>query len=82
MVLEANYGIEITPGLLIQLEFEYFIRPGGTRSVPNAFLIGAKNACRFLTRALARPHGRPLTIMMPRMPSQAWERARAIHTLV
>jgi porin len=25
MVLEANYGIAIAPGLLIQPEFEYFI---------------------------------------------------------
>jgi len=42
MVLEANYGIAVAPGLLIQPELEYFIRPGGTSTVPNAFLIGLK----------------------------------------
>jgi porin len=47
MVLEANYGIEITPGLLIQPELEYFIRPGGTHSVPNAFLVGVKTHVDF-----------------------------------
>lgn len=47
MVLEANYSIETTPGLLIQPEFEYSIRPGGTRSVPNAFLVGAKTHVDF-----------------------------------
>ena len=47
MVLELNYGIEITPGLLIQPELEYFIRPGGTHAVPNAFLVGAKTHVDF-----------------------------------
>jgi len=42
MVLEANYGIAAAPGLLIQPELEYFIRPGGTNAVRNAFLVGLK----------------------------------------
>jgi porin len=42
MVLEANYGIAVMPGLLIQPELEYFMRPGGTNAVPNAFLVGLK----------------------------------------
>jgi len=42
MVLEANYGIAVVPGLLIQPELECFMRPGGTSAVPNAFLIGLK----------------------------------------
>jgi porin len=42
MVLEANYGIAVAPGLLIQPELEYFIRPGGTNAVRNAFLLGLK----------------------------------------
>lgn len=41
-VLELNYGIQVTPAFLIQPELEYFIRPGGTGSVPNSFLVGAK----------------------------------------
>ena len=47
MVLEANYGISPIPGLLIQPEFEYFIRPGGTNAVRNAFLVGLKIAADF-----------------------------------
>jgi porin len=42
MVVEANYGIAVLPGLLIQPELEYFMRPGGTNAVPNAFLLGVK----------------------------------------
>jgi porin len=42
MVLEANYGIAVAPGLLIQPELEYFMRPGGTNAVRNAFLVGLK----------------------------------------
>lgn len=41
-LLELNYGIQVSPGLLVQPELEYFIRPGGTGAVPNAFLVGAK----------------------------------------
>jgi carbohydrate-selective porin OprB len=41
-VLELNYGIQVSPGFLIQPELEYFIRPGATGAVPNAFLVGAK----------------------------------------
>jgi porin len=41
-VLELNYGIAVSPGVLIQPEVEYFVRPGATSAVPNAFLIGAK----------------------------------------
>jgi len=47
MVLEANYGIEVTPGVLAQPELEYFIRPGGTHTVPNAFLFGLKTHVDF-----------------------------------
>jgi len=47
VVLEANYGITVAPGLLFQPELEYFMRPGGTNAVPNAFLIGAKVVADF-----------------------------------
>jgi porin len=47
MVLEANYAIATVPGLLIQPELEYFIRPGGTSAVRNAFLVGLKVAADF-----------------------------------
>jgi porin len=41
-VLELNYGIQVTPAILVQPELEYFARPGGTSAVPNAFLVGLK----------------------------------------
>jgi len=47
IVLEANYAFEVTPGVVIQPELEYFIRPGATSAVPNAFLIGAKTQIDF-----------------------------------
>jgi carbohydrate-selective porin OprB len=47
MVLEANYGIAVSPGLLVQPELEYFIRPGGTNAVRNAFLLGLKAQADF-----------------------------------
>ena len=47
MVLEANYGITVVPGLLVQPELEYFIRPGGADAVPNAFLVGLKVVANF-----------------------------------
>jgi len=47
MVFELNYAVEITPGLVIQPELEYFVRPGGTNAVPNAFLIGVKTHADF-----------------------------------
>jgi carbohydrate-selective porin OprB len=34
--------IAVAPSLLIQPELEYFIRPGGTSAVRNAFLVGLK----------------------------------------
>ena len=41
-VFEINYGIQVTPAVLVQPELEYFVRPGGTSAVPNSFLVGAK----------------------------------------
>jgi len=41
-ILEAYYGIPIHPGLVVQPEFEYMMRPGETSIIPNATLIGLK----------------------------------------
>jgi porin len=47
MVVEANYSIPIHPGIQIQPEFEYFIRPGGVSSVRNAAVLGLKTHVLF-----------------------------------
>lgn len=41
-ILEAYYGIPIRPGLVLQPEFEYMMRPGQTAVIPNATLVGLK----------------------------------------
>ncbi|WP_131195100.1 carbohydrate porin [Lichenihabitans psoromatis] len=46
-VFEANYGIHVAPGVLIQPELEYFLKPGATAAVSNSFLIGAKTNIDF-----------------------------------
>jgi porin len=47
MVLEANYNIPIYPGIQLQPEFEYFMRPGGVSSVSNAVVLGLKTHVLF-----------------------------------
>jgi porin len=46
-VLELSYGMEVRPGFLFQPVLEYFIRPGATDDVPNAFLVGLKTCINF-----------------------------------
>lgn len=41
-ILEAYYGIPVTPGLVVTPEFEYMMRPGETSVIPNAVLAGLK----------------------------------------
>ncbi|WP_083813588.1 carbohydrate porin [Gluconobacter morbifer] len=41
-ILEAYYGIPVRPGVVVQSEFEYMMRPGETSVIPNATLIGLK----------------------------------------
>ncbi|MCW4581424.1 carbohydrate porin [Gluconacetobacter entanii] len=41
-VLEAYYGVPVYPGILIQPEFEYMMRPDETSHIPNAELVGLK----------------------------------------
>ncbi|WP_246789386.1 carbohydrate porin [Acetobacter nitrogenifigens] len=41
-VIEVNYGIDAMHGLLVQPEFEYVFRPGGTSRIPNAAVLGVK----------------------------------------
>ncbi|MBB2166968.1 carbohydrate porin [Gluconacetobacter aggeris] len=43
-VIEAYYGIDTCPGLVIQPEFQYMIHPGETSHIPNAALVGLKVA--------------------------------------
>jgi carbohydrate-selective porin OprB len=46
-VLELNYAIVVSPAVLIQPEFEYFIRPGAAGAVPSSFLVGLKTHVDF-----------------------------------
>ena len=46
-VLEANYNFPVYPGIQLQPEIEYFIRPGAASSVPNAFVLGLKTHVLF-----------------------------------
>ena len=47
MVLEANYSIPVHPGIQIQPEFEWFVRPGGVSTVPDAVVLGLKTHVLF-----------------------------------
>ena len=47
MVLEANYDIPVYPGIQLQPEFEYFVRPGGVSTVRNAVVLGLKTHVLF-----------------------------------
>ena len=46
-VLEANYALPIYRGVEVQPEFEYFIRPGAQKAVPNALVLGLKTHVLF-----------------------------------
>ncbi|KXV75702.1 carbohydrate porin, partial [Acetobacter cerevisiae] len=41
-IIEAYYGIDAFPGILIQPEFQYMIHPGETHRIPNAAMAGLK----------------------------------------
>ncbi|KXV66260.1 porin [Acetobacter orleanensis] len=41
-IIEAYYGIDAFPGILIQPEFQYMIHPGETHRIPNAVIAGLK----------------------------------------
>ncbi|WP_395495604.1 carbohydrate porin [Acetobacter sp. KSO5] len=41
-VIEAYYAIDVVPGVLVQPEFQYMIRPGETSRRPDAALVGLK----------------------------------------
>ncbi|RBM07479.1 carbohydrate porin [Novacetimonas cocois] len=41
-VLEAYYGVPVYPGILVQPEFQYMMRPGETSHIPNAEVVGLK----------------------------------------
>jgi porin len=47
MVLEANYNIPVYPGVQLQPEFEWFVRPGGVSTVPSAVVLGLKTHVLF-----------------------------------
>lgn len=46
-VVEASYNLPVYRGIQMQPEFEYFIRPGGARAVPNAAVLGLKTHVLF-----------------------------------
>lgn len=46
-VIEAYYGIDVMPGLQLQPEFDYMIRPGETSKTPDATLLGMKIIANF-----------------------------------
>nr|WP_242008518.1 carbohydrate porin [Acetobacter ghanensis] len=41
-VIEAYYAIDAVPGVTVQPEFEYMVRPGETSHIPDAALVGLK----------------------------------------
>ncbi|WP_415435112.1 carbohydrate porin [Acetobacter orientalis] len=41
-VIEAYYAIDAFPGIVVQPEFQYMIRPGETSHIPDAALVGLK----------------------------------------
>ncbi len=47
MVLECTYQAKVTGWLVVQPDVQYIIQPGGTVSVPNAFVIGARATVTF-----------------------------------
>ena len=46
-VIEAYYSIDVMPGLQLQPEFDYMIRPGETTKTPDATLLGMKIIANF-----------------------------------
>jgi porin len=40
MALEATYGIALLPGLLLQPDLQYLVRPGGDAAIGNALAVG------------------------------------------
>ena len=41
MALEWNYGLAIRPGLLLQPDIQWLVRPNGNQTIPNALAVGA-----------------------------------------
>jgi porin len=40
MTIEANYGLRLRPGLMLQPDLQYIIHPGGKTLIPNALAMG------------------------------------------
>ena len=47
MVLEATYQCVLTPWCILQPDAQLIVNPGGDKSIPNAFVIGARLAIIF-----------------------------------
>lgn len=47
MVLEATYQAQINNWLVVQPDIQYIINPGGSSSIPNAFVIGGRLTITF-----------------------------------
>lgn len=46
LVLELNYGIQLTPWLYLTPDLQYVVNPGGT-TVPDAWVIGIESGITF-----------------------------------
>jgi porin len=46
-VIEANYQIALTGGIVLTPDLQYVVRPGGDRSIKNALLLGAQVTISF-----------------------------------
>ena len=47
MVVEWNYGIEVTKWFTFQPDFQWIVRPGATGQIPNALVVGAQAVLDF-----------------------------------
>lgn len=47
MVLEATYQCALTPWCIVQPDAQLIVNPGGDKSIPNAFVVGARLAIIF-----------------------------------
>ena len=45
--IELNYAAQVTPWLLVQPLFQYYVNPGGTGNHENAIVLGARTKVIF-----------------------------------
>ena len=47
LVLEWNYGMEVTRWFRFQPDVQWIVRPGATGQIPNALVLGAQASIDF-----------------------------------